>query len=68
MYLSKTEFTHNPRKHYGTMPIRISTDRVDMDDKELQRPVIRDFAETVMISDSGSSYTIDLAELPVVSS
>ena len=42
--------------------MRVSKDRIDMDDKTLQKPVLKDYGETVVTADSGSSYTIDLTE------
>jgi hypothetical protein len=42
------------------MPIRVSKDRIDMDDKVLQKPVLKDYGETVVTANSGTSYTIDL--------
>lgn len=42
--------------------MRISKDRVNLDDKVLQKPKLKDYAETVVTTDSGTSYTIDLTE------
>jgi hypothetical protein len=42
------------------MPIRISKDRINMDDKVLEQPVLKDYGETVVTANSGTSYTIDL--------
>ena len=40
--------------------MRVSKDRIDMDDKVLQKPVIKDYAKSLVTANSGSSYTIDL--------
>jgi len=40
--------------------MRISKDRVDLDDKTLQKPVLKDYGEAVVTDNSGSSFTIDL--------
>ena len=40
--------------------MRVSKDRIDMDDKVLQKPVFKDYGETVVTANSGTSYTIDL--------
>lgn len=46
------------------MTMRISKDRVDLDDKVLQKPVLKDYGEVVVGGASGtntsSSYTVDL--------
>ncbi len=42
------------------MPMRISKDRINLDDKELQQAVLKDYGETVVTAESGSTYTIDL--------
>ena len=39
--------------------MRVSATRIDMDDKVLQKPVLKDYAETVVTANSGTSYTID---------
>ena len=44
------------------MTIRVSKTRVDMDGKDLERPVLKDYGETVITANSGSSYTIDLTQ------
>ena len=44
------------------MPIRISKDRINMDDKVLEQPVLKDYGETVVTANSGTTYTIDLSE------
>jgi len=42
------------------MTIRVSKDRIDMDDKVLQKPVLKDYGETVVTANSSTAYTIDL--------
>lgn len=42
------------------MTMRISANRIDMDDKTLQRPVFKDYGETLVTANSGASYTVDL--------
>lgn len=42
--------------------MRISKNRIDMDDKILRKPVLQDYGETVVTADTGSSYTIDLTK------
>jgi len=42
--------------------MRVSKDRIDMDDRELQRPVLKDYGEAVVTDNSGSSYTVDLEQ------
>ena len=42
------------------MPIRISKDRINMDDKVLEQPVLKDYGETVVTANSGTTYTINL--------
>jgi len=42
------------------MTIRVSKDRIDMDDKVLQKPVLKDYGETVVTANSSTSYTVDL--------
>jgi len=46
------------------MTMRISKDRIDLDDKILRKPVIEDYGETVVGgasgTNTGSSYTIDI--------
>ena len=44
------------------MPIRVSKDRINMDDKTLEQPVLKDYGETVFTANSGTTYTIDLTE------
>ena len=44
------------------MAIRISKDRINMDDKVLEQPVLKDYGETVVTANSGTTYTIDLSE------
>ena len=44
------------------MPIRVSKDRINMDDKTLEQPVLKDYGETAVTANSGTSYTIDLTE------
>lgn len=36
------------------MTIRVSKDRIDMDDKVLQKPVLKDYGETVVTANSGT--------------
>ena len=43
------------------MTMRISVNRIDMDDKTLQKPVMKDYGETVnALGSAGGSRTIDL--------
>ncbi|MEK7179061.1 MAG: hypothetical protein AAB727_02280 [Patescibacteria group bacterium] len=42
------------------MAIRVSVSRVDMDDKTLQKPVLKDYGETRIAENSSTAYTIDL--------
>ena len=42
------------------MAIRISRNRIDLDDKTLQKPTIKDYGETLVTANSGTAYTIDL--------
>jgi len=42
------------------MTIRVSKDRIDMDDKVLQKPVLKDYGETVVTANSSTAYTINL--------
>ena len=42
--------------------MRISKDRVNMDDKVLQKAVLKDYGEAVVTANSGSEYTIDLTQ------
>ncbi len=42
------------------MTMRISARRIDMDDKILQKPVLKDYGETLVSANSGTTYTIDL--------
>lgn len=44
------------------MTMRVSKDRIDMDDKVLQKPVLKDYGETVVTANSSTSYTIDLTK------
>lgn len=48
------------------MTMRMSKNRIDMDDKILRKPVLQDYGETVVGgvdgTNTGSSYTIDLTE------
>lgn len=44
------------------MTMRVSKDRIDMDDKVLKKPVLEDYGETVVSDIAGSSYTIDLRQ------
>ncbi len=40
--------------------MRISSTRIDMDDKVLQKPVLRDYGETLVTANSSTAYTVDL--------
>ncbi len=42
------------------MTMRISATRIDMDDKILQKPVLKDYGETLTSANSSTTYTIDL--------
>jgi len=42
------------------MAIFISKNRVDLQDKELIRPVLRDYGETAVSANSSTAYTVDL--------
>lgn len=42
------------------MAMRVSKDRIDMDDKLLQKPVLQDYGVTNVTANSGTSYTINL--------
>jgi len=42
------------------MTMRISKDRIDLDDKVLRKPVLEDYGETTVTANTGSSYTINL--------
>lgn len=42
------------------MTMRISARRIDMDDKILQKPVLKDYGETLVVANSSTAYTIDL--------
>ena len=42
------------------MTMRISARRIDMDDKILQKPTLKDYSETLVSANSGTTYTIDL--------
>ena len=42
------------------MTMRVSANRIDMDDKTLQKPVLKDYGETLVTANSSTSYTIDL--------
>ena len=42
------------------MTMRISQNRIDLDDKILRKPVLEDYGETVVTANTGSSYTINL--------
>lgn len=42
------------------MTMRISVNRIDLDDKTLQKPVIKDYGETLVTANSGTAYTVDL--------
>jgi hypothetical protein len=45
------------------MAMRISKDRVDLDDKRLQKPALQDYSEVVVTeTDSGANHTIDLEQ------
>ncbi|MFC1734343.1 hypothetical protein ACFL6I_28920 [candidate division KSB1 bacterium] len=39
--------------------MRISANRIDMDDKVLQKPVLKDYGETLVTANSSTAYTID---------
>ena len=39
--------------------MRISVNRIDLDDKVLQKPVLKDYAETLVTANAGLSYTVD---------
>ena len=41
--------------------MRISANRIDMDDKTLQKPVLKDYSETLTSANSSTSYTVDLS-------
>ena len=40
--------------------MRVSSSRIDMDDKVLQKSVLKDYGETVVTANSSTSYTTDL--------
>lgn len=42
------------------MPIRVSKTRVDFEDNQLIRPILRDYGEIRIAENSGATYTIDL--------
>ena len=42
------------------MAMRISKNRIDMDDNVLQKPVLKDYGETVVTANSSTSYTVNL--------
>lgn len=44
------------------MAIRVSVNRVDLDDKTLQKPELKDYGETRVSASSGAAYTIDLEQ------
>jgi len=44
------------------MTMRISANRIDLDDKVLQKPVLRDYAETLVTANTGVSYTVDCTQ------
>ncbi len=42
------------------MTMRISARRIDMADNLLERPVFKDYGETLVAASSGTAYTVDL--------
>lgn len=42
------------------MTMRISSTRINMDDKVLQMPVLKDYGETLVTANSSTAYTADL--------
>ncbi len=42
------------------MTMRISSTRINMDDKVLQMPVLKDYGETLVTANSSTAYTVDL--------
>ena len=45
--------------------MRISANRIDLDDKVLQKPVLRDYAEELVVESAGLTYTVDCTQANV---
>jgi len=42
------------------MAIRVSKNRIDLDDMKLRKAVMEDYGETLVTANSGTAYTIDI--------